>query len=222
MATYSRGYRVPEVGDPNAVPGDLVALVETVVPAMTTAEIAALSWARKPAGWQAFDTTKSKLVRSTGAAMVDVLDTGLSALVVSKGKFWGNSGGAIVEATPDGDVVLVAGTSTLRVANSGAASCTRATQSGDATTALVTKGYADGIAARFKAGYHTDFVWSGSNTTTVTLPAVPSGFTAWSVTANLDTATPRAVSVSVSGTTATFKVADTSSITGVHWQAIAY
>lgn len=100
MATYSRGFRVPEAGDPNAVPGDLVALVETVVPAMTAAAIDALSWVRKPAGWLAFDTTKSKLVRSTGAAMVEVLDgDDTTRLKCSGGTMTGElvlSGGALL------------------------------------------------------------------------------------------------------------------------------
>ena len=74
MATTNRGFAVPEGGDDVNIPGDVVNLTNSIIPSMTTTAISALSWADKPAGRQAYDTTQGALVRSTGAAMVRVHD----------------------------------------------------------------------------------------------------------------------------------------------------
>lgn len=74
MATTNRGFAVPEGGDDVDIPGDVVNLTNTIIPGKTTAQLAAMSWADKPAGWLAYDTTLGRVVISTGAAMVPVVD----------------------------------------------------------------------------------------------------------------------------------------------------
>lgn len=76
MATTNRGFAVPEGGDDVDIPGDLVSLTNSIIPSMTTAAIAALSWADKPAGWLAYDTTLGKIVKSTGGSMVELTEGG--------------------------------------------------------------------------------------------------------------------------------------------------
>lgn len=76
MATTNRGFAVPEGGDDVDIPGDVVNLTNTIIPGKTTAQLAAMSWADKPAGWLAYDTTLGKIVKSTGGSMVELTEGG--------------------------------------------------------------------------------------------------------------------------------------------------
>ena len=165
MPTKSGPYAVPEGGDDANVPGDMVALAGTIVPALTTAEIAALPWLEKPAGrFLAYDTTLGRLVRSTGAAMVALVET---------------------------------------------------TQLDAATSARIKAGFIDS----------DDFT---DGAATLTLSAVPSGLTGWSITVNHAGVppiggNPSAITVSGAGTDWTIHATGLGLlITGVFWQAVAY
>lgn len=242
MATYSNGYRVPEAGDPNAVPADLVAFGATIVPAMTTAEIDALSWARKPAKWQAFDTTKSKLVRSTGAAMVEIMDatggtiTGdVTVAGIAIGAA-GSSGNRTLDVSAGGfNLRLKAGTTILTVPNSGAATLSRETQSGDSDETLVTKGYADDIGdmaaaatARVAGGVLSGTTDASANIALV-LPVLPSGATGWAISVHahgpylvrINNLVGSLGSLKVYSDDALFKPA-TNEAVAIYWTAVAY
>jgi hypothetical protein len=148
VATKSRGFNVPEGGDSNDVPGDLVRLTDSIIPAMTTAQIDALSWTDKPAGWIAYDTTKLRAVISTGAAMVNVIDArggNLGSLNIVASGAMGSTG--LIELLSSGTTLTVrAGTTALSIAKDGAATLSRATVAGDTDLTLVTKGYVDDVA----------------------------------------------------------------------------
>lgn len=72
--TTASGATVPAGIDPNNIPSAFVAYDASKDPRLTTAQISALPWSAKPAGWTAYDTTLGRLVISTGAAMVPLMD----------------------------------------------------------------------------------------------------------------------------------------------------
>lgn len=72
--TTSSGAKIPAGADNNNIPSAFSEYDASKDPRLTTAQIAAMLWSAKPAGWTAYDTTLGRQVISTGAAMVPILD----------------------------------------------------------------------------------------------------------------------------------------------------
>lgn len=135
-ATTPSGARVPTSTDPNNVPGDLAAYDASKDPRLTTAQIAAKPWSEKPAGWTAYDTTLGCLVRSTGAAMVAVLDAARAIADIVTGVTDANGDLSIpLPTSPTGRWAFA---SSLVIAAPGANPATLALRSATGTGAIVT------------------------------------------------------------------------------------
>ena len=86
--------------------------------------------------------------------------------------------------------------------------------SGTATGDAVTKGQLDAVSGRVTGGY-VAWTTSGGGEVAVTLPALPSGTSAWFMTVNGTVAQPWVFFVQISGTTATVYIADANTGVGI-------
>lgn len=248
---------VPAAGTANNVPAHIQALKDSIntgslVRRLSQAQIDALGADQKPIGVLVYNATTSRVERWTGAGWVCA--DGGDRLPLTGGTLSGdvNLNTANVDRSivfmrnvvvrrrlvyvPTtgevrwqrfGETGVLQGTD-LTVSDAGVVTLGHATDSGDASGTIVTKGYADSIkttadaalpAARAKAG-----VWSGTTAVdgqvSISLGTPPSG-TSWSfVPVGVKPVT--CTVVSVTGGTAVVQTSVNSTAASFHWHAIAY
>lgn len=238
----------PEGADANDVPADMQALAERVdevpgIESLTSAEIAALTSAQKPAGRVVWNSTTSKLQVSNGTSFADVADA--TKLPLAGGTMSGNIAmgsnkvTGLAAGTTAGDAVryeqallLAGGTMAGDIAMAGnkVTGLDAATTNGDAVRY-------EQLTPKLDSARTTSGVWSGttdgSGDATITLPTSPTGNWAVALTAKPDSFSDwHTVTVkSTTSTSVTFRLwrwfsapqaaASTSSV-DVHYVAVAY